>query len=406
MFAVLDLETTGLHPGRSDRVVEIGLVVLDESFRPVHEWQTLLNPKRDLGPTGIHGITTSMVLDAPEFHEIAGDIQDLIQGSTIVAHNARFDVEFLRAEFAKACCTWPEVEGLCTMTLASYAGLPRSLSGACAAAGVAHDGEHSAIGDARATAALFPVVGKIYKGQQIQGPWPHHAHALRRSGLVHVRSDDVVVPGSEYLAQLLRVMPAQTGGRAAADQPTILTYMGVLDRALEDRVVDADEAIDLAGVAMLWGLSESDVTIAHQRYLIEVAAAALADGVVTDDERADLERVAVLLGGLPSDVDAAIAEVRSAPQVERKKEDLAGKTVCFTGASTCQHDGRYLGRAEAEELAATAGLVPQSSVTKKLDILVLADPDSQSSKASKARANGTRVIAERQFWMTIGIEVA
>lgn len=98
----------------------------------------------------------------------------------------------------------------------------------------------------------------------------------------------------------------------------------------------------------------------------------------------------MLLGGLPSDVDAAIAEVVGLLRRSRKKEDLAGKTVCFTGASTlpARRSISRPGRG-AEELAATAGLVPQSSVTKKLDILVpLIRP--QSSKASKARANGTR----------------
>lgn len=406
MFAVVDVETTGLHPGRSDRIVEVGLVILDERFRQVYEWQTLVNPKRDLGPTGIHGITTGMVLAAPAFGDIAGALQQLLQGANLVAHNAAFDVAFLRSEFKRACCGWPEIEGLCTMTLATYQGLPRSLAGACAATGIRHEGAHSALGDARATAALLAIVGNIYKGQVLEGVWPVHPHELRRSGQVHTRSDDLAVPGSQYLAQLLERMPARPAGSEAALPSAVLNYMGVLDRALEDRVVDAAEAIDLAGIAFLWGLSVDDVTIAHQKYLVDVAAAALADGVVTDDERADLERVAVLLGGLRSDVGAALDVVRNSDQISRRPEDLTGKTVCFTGASTCRHDGRYLDRAEAEALAASVGLLPQKNVTKKLDVLVLADPDTQSAKASKARANGTRVIAERQFWATIGFEVS
>jgi DNA polymerase-3 subunit epsilon len=64
-----------------------------------------------------------------------------------------------------------------------------------------------------------------------------------------------------------------------------------------------------------------------------------------------------------------------------------------------------LTRAEAELLAVAAGLVISANVTKKLDILVVADPDTQSGKAKKARQYGTRIMAERTFWPSIGVRV-
>ena len=67
------------------------------------------------------------------------------------------------------------------------------------------------------------------------------------------------------------------------------------------------------------------------------------------------------------------------------REDLAAKTVCFTGDLACQIDGKPLTRERAEALADAAGLIPMSGVTKKLDILVVADPDTRSGKAKKAR---------------------
>lgn len=406
MFAVVDLETTGLNPARNHRIVEIGVVLLDPQFRAVHEWQTLINPGRDLGATDIHGITSDMVLDAPHFAEIAGDLHDLLQGSAVVAHNAAFDMGFLRSEFTRACCEWPVLQGVCTMHLAASAGLPRSLAGACQALGIEHLHAHAALDDARATGQLFAEVGQIYRNQTLDGTWPPHQHPLAHSGATRTRDAEPRVPGGDYLAQLLTLLPPATPARPGGETDAVLTYKGVLDRALEDRVLDGSEAIDLAGVATLWGLTFHDVAQAHRDYLLELAHAALSDGIVTPDERADLVRVAVLLGGVASDVDAALHEVRARPITRPSvRPDLSGLTVCFTGASLCMYDGHYLSRSASEALAAERGLVPKPSVTKALDILVVADPDTQSGKVTKARANGTRVIAERQFWAMLRVDV-
>ena len=56
-------------------------------------------------------------------------------------------------------------------------------------------------------------------------------------------------------------------------------------------------------------------------------------------------------------------------------------------------------------MAAAAGLIVASRVTKTLDLLVVADPDSLSSKARKARQYGTRIMAEAVFWQAIRISV-
>ena len=58
----------------------------------------------------------------------------------------------------------------------------------------------------------------------------------------------------------------------------------------------------------------------------------------------------------------------------------------------------------AEQLAIRAGFQVATTVTKKLDILVVADPDTQSGKAKKARLYGIRVVHEPVFWSAIGID--
>ena len=64
-----------------------------------------------------------------------------------------------------------------------------------------------------------------------------------------------------------------------------------------------------------------------------------------------------------------------------------------------------MSRITAEDLATKAGLEVVHSVTKKLDLLVVADPQTQSGKAKKARRHGTRIVHEPVFWKALGVEV-
>ena len=80
-------------------------------------------------------------------------------------------------------------------------------------------------------------------------------------------------------------------------------------------------------------------------------------------------------------------------------------SVCFTGGSVVTIHGARLSREEQEYFAEQAGLVIFAGVTKGLDVLVMADPDSQSGKAQKADRYGTRRMAEPAFWRAIGVEI-
>lgn len=100
-YAVVDVETTGLSPVR-DRIVEIGVVLLDESGEPEGEWQSLVNPLRGMGAVFVHGLTDADVADAPTLADLLPQIRGLFSGRALVAHNATFDVGFLNASFARA----------------------------------------------------------------------------------------------------------------------------------------------------------------------------------------------------------------------------------------------------------------------------------------------------------------
>jgi DNA polymerase-3 subunit epsilon len=97
----LDLETTGASADR-DRITEIGLIEVADG-ELVDEWSTLVNPGRPLPSviSSLTGITDEMVSAAPTFADIGSELQDRLEGRLIVAHNARFDYTFLRAEFRR-----------------------------------------------------------------------------------------------------------------------------------------------------------------------------------------------------------------------------------------------------------------------------------------------------------------
>jgi len=56
-FAIVDVETTGLFPRMGDRIVEIAAIRATAKGEVLHEYATLVNPNRDVGPTHIHGIS-------------------------------------------------------------------------------------------------------------------------------------------------------------------------------------------------------------------------------------------------------------------------------------------------------------------------------------------------------------
>ena len=86
-IAVVDLETTGFRP-RSDRVVEIAVVTLSlPDLSICDEFDTLLNPERDIGAQHIHGISPDMVVGAPTFREVAAILAEHVHDAVLVCHN-------------------------------------------------------------------------------------------------------------------------------------------------------------------------------------------------------------------------------------------------------------------------------------------------------------------------------
>lgn len=156
-IAVVDFETTGLSAGY-DRVVEVSVVRVEPGGRKrTLILDTLINPKRRVSATEIHGITDGMVKEAPEFKDIWPAMAAAISGCVVAAYNAYFDMRFLTAEAEQAGDSI-QVPYFCLMYMRSLIGVGERcrLDVACQHHGIRLQNAHRSARDAMATAELIP----------------------------------------------------------------------------------------------------------------------------------------------------------------------------------------------------------------------------------------------------------
>ncbi len=117
-FTVVDLETTGATAAQ-DAITEIGAVKV-RGGEMLGEFATLVNPQQTISPfiTHLTGITPEMVATAPPVATVLPSFMEFAQGSVLVAHNARFDIGFLRAASKRHDLYWPQFRVVDTVALA------------------------------------------------------------------------------------------------------------------------------------------------------------------------------------------------------------------------------------------------------------------------------------------------
>ncbi len=377
---VVDVETTGLY--NSDRVVEVAAVTLSAGGQIVDEWDTLVNPGRDVGPTHIHGVTASMVSAAPCFEEVAEALAGRVDGAVLVAHNLAFDSRMLTNEYARLGTTLDPGRGVCTLAQCG-----QRLEDACATHGVELHHHHRALADARATAQLL-----IAARCAVDESSPARVGSLSSPACPRTLRRDAVLADSSAEMPYLARLAAYSHHRA--ERGASLVYLDMLDWALDDLAVSPEEWSELSRLASSLGMTDAGIESAHQRYLRELVVAAGRDGRITDQEYALLRRAVDALHLEPTLLDEAVKPFMEVAHLLRIQPDMS---VCFTGSATYS-DGTEIPRDRLIRIAQSLGLRVVDSVTKKgCDFLVAADPSSLSGKASKARGYHVPIVDVRDF---------
>lgn len=156
VFAIVDTETTGM--GKTARIVELGVVLLNAEFEELLRWSTLVNPEKTIPNAKIHGITDDMVAGAPTFREVCGELFDLLHGKILLAHNASFDAGMLVNECDRLADLDTTVffHFVDTIDLAKQLTKgPYRLEALATKCGVHNPNAHAAVDDAATTAAVM-----------------------------------------------------------------------------------------------------------------------------------------------------------------------------------------------------------------------------------------------------------
>jgi DNA polymerase-3 subunit epsilon len=162
-YVIFDTETTGLRPTSGDKIIEIsavrvtgGRVLTGETF------DTLVDPERPIPKDSIrfHGITDDKVAGQPVIKDVLPRFHEFVGDAVLVAHNAAFDVKFLKINEKEAGISFdnPVLDTLLLSLLIEGDAEDHSLEGICERLHITIEDRHRALGDALATAHVLVVL--------------------------------------------------------------------------------------------------------------------------------------------------------------------------------------------------------------------------------------------------------
>ena len=207
---VLDTETTGLDLENGDRVIEIGIIELIDGVKTGHNFQQYFNPNKKIEKAAqdIHGLTNEFLSDKPNFYEIADEFNDYIKESTLIIHNASFDIKFLDFELENCGKKKINNEIIDTLNIAKkeFPGQSVSLDSLCKKLQInnSHRKLHGALLDADLLSSVYL---KMSTGKQsslelqsnmIHDEFNDNLKGNQSNKLYQIRNDLIYLPDSEY----------------------------------------------------------------------------------------------------------------------------------------------------------------------------------------------------------------
>ncbi|HFI0464173.1 TPA: PolC-type DNA polymerase III [Streptococcus suis] len=217
-IAVLDLETTGPNYEVGDRIIQLGLVIIEKgAIRRTHT--QLINPLTEIPShiSQITGIRQDMVNTAPSFDQVAETWFDLLNNKVFVAHNLLFDLPFITKAFAAVGLEFAPQIALDSVVLAKIL-LPQAnnfnLSDLALHFNLKEEKVHDALGDALITAQILQGLAKRFDGfsKEHQTFIKQHAkHLSHQEAYFFDHYLDFLNPsGPSFVEQMSKAIPEMT----------------------------------------------------------------------------------------------------------------------------------------------------------------------------------------------------
>ena len=159
-YVVFDTETTGLYPSKGDEIISIAAVrVRDGEVDEADIYSRLVNPGCVIPKESIkyHGITDDMVAEEDAIAAVLPSFRDYVGDAILVAHNAAFDMKFLKLKEEATGVAFPNLvlDTLLISVFLDHESHNHTLDGIAQQMGITIEGRHTALGDAVATAKVF-----------------------------------------------------------------------------------------------------------------------------------------------------------------------------------------------------------------------------------------------------------
>lgn len=389
IYTAVDVETTGLDD--RDRIVELAAVVFRGDGEILDEYATVVDPVTvsTSATREIHGLTDEKVAGAPRAEKVLPDLWHLSAGTLLVAHNLAFEQRFLDLESRRGRIPVPDMLALCTLRTART-----QLDGRTfklkplykTATGQWPEEDHTALADARATAAVLCWMLRTAPGGLHLEGWPPPPADRRYANIAPGRIAPRPTPiTSNQLGDFVRRFPRSRFPRPTTPDAAS-RYLAVLTAYVSDERITLEEAAELESAARIGGLTQIQLEELHRQafFVILGDEASIPPAQIPSVRRRELLSLAKALG--VSHVADLLAPLVQADQAAAKQPGtgyLKGWRIGLDPA-----DGDEL--AHLRDLAERHDASIAKNLTKTVRFVAATRPG--SSFQAKARAVGIPVI--------------